>query len=196
MRLFPHNPRKGRGFSTGHNPVTPIGSIGGGRFLKPNNHPVSIAKQIGFTLIELLVVMAIIGILTALGVGNFRSVRAKARDAKKKSDLSQIAKAVEAYYNDHRQFPIGLWGKIICKQPNIPCDWGSEFSDDNGTIYSARLPKDSRADYYYVYIGAGPSFSMYAHLENDNDPSIIDLTGNLCSPNDDCNYRITSTNIQ
>ena len=58
-----------------------------------------------FTLIELLVVIAIIGLLSTLSVVAFNSVRAKARDARRLSDVKQIATALEFYYNDNGRYP-------------------------------------------------------------------------------------------
>jgi len=49
----------------------------------------------GFTLIELLVVIAIIGLLSTLAVVSLNSARAKARDAKRVSDVKQISTLVE-----------------------------------------------------------------------------------------------------
>ena len=46
----------------------------------------------GFTLIELLVVIAIIGIISTLAIVAFSGVRAKANDAKRKFELTQIGK--------------------------------------------------------------------------------------------------------
>lgn len=48
-------------------------------------------KRKGFTLIELLVVIAIIGLLATLAVVSMSSARAKARDAKRVSDIRQMA---------------------------------------------------------------------------------------------------------
>ncbi len=53
----------------------------------------------GFTLIELLVVVAIIGILSSVVLASLNSARKKARDARRKSDLSQIRTALELYYS-------------------------------------------------------------------------------------------------
>lgn len=151
----------------------------------------------GFTLIELLVVIAIIGILTTIGIGNFRTARTKARDAERKSDLQTIAKSLEAYANDYRTFPIASNGRILCQPPSITCNWGESFKDDKGTIYSAKLPKELATNYVYFYESSdGTSFTIYAVLENPNDPAIDDTITAECSPNIACNYKITSTNIQ
>lgn len=52
-------------------------------------------KQKGFTLVELLVVVAIIAILSIIGLTIFTSAQSNARDARRKSDVDAIAKAIE-----------------------------------------------------------------------------------------------------
>jgi general secretion pathway protein G len=59
----------------------------------------------GFTLIELLVVIAIIGLLSTLSVLALNAARARARDAKRISDVQQIQTALEMYYNDMNDYP-------------------------------------------------------------------------------------------
>lgn len=57
-------------------------------------------KNKGFTLIELLVVIAIIGILSSIVLVSLGGARAKARDARRESDIRQISIAMEMLYDD------------------------------------------------------------------------------------------------
>ena len=59
----------------------------------------------GFTLIELLVVIAIIGILSSVVLASLNTARAKARDAKRLSDMHQMQIALEFYYDSFGRYP-------------------------------------------------------------------------------------------
>lgn len=58
-----------------------------------------------FTLIELLVSVAIIGLLATISIIALNSARARARDAKRVSDIKQMQTAIEFYYNNHGHYP-------------------------------------------------------------------------------------------
>lgn len=62
------------------------------------------AKARGFTLIELLVVLAIVGVITAIAVPQFKSYRERSYDVRAESDLRNVAVAEEAYFLDHEQY--------------------------------------------------------------------------------------------
>lgn len=52
----------------------------------------------GFTLVELLVVVAIIAVLSVIGITIFTGVQKNARDARRKADVDSVASAMEANY--------------------------------------------------------------------------------------------------
>jgi len=70
------------------------------------------SRKGGFTLVELMVVIAIIAILTAIIVTGLVASRAKARDAKRASDLSQIQLAIEQFFDRCDQYPVSDSGFI------------------------------------------------------------------------------------
>jgi len=64
------------------------------------------SDKAGFTLIELLVVIAIIGTLSGMVLVAMTDTRAKARDARRNSDITQIRKALELYYAEKGNYPL------------------------------------------------------------------------------------------
>jgi len=59
----------------------------------------------GFTLMEILIAIAIIAILTAIGIVSYGSINRGARNAKRKSDIGQIQSALELYRSDFGYYP-------------------------------------------------------------------------------------------
>jgi len=60
----------------------------------------------GFTLIELLVVIVIMGILVGITLFVYRGAQGRARDAQRQTDIANIQKALELYYDDNGSYPI------------------------------------------------------------------------------------------
>lgn len=105
----------------------------------------------GFTLIELLVVIAIIGLLSAVIIAPIQSSRKKARDAKRVSELREIKKALEIYFDDNGSYP------STCAMSYSGASWAAVLP----TNYLPRMPLDpinttSQYGYYYC-IGYKPS---------------------------------------
>lgn len=168
-------------------------------------------KKSGFTLIELLVTITILGILAAIGLGSFSSAQTKARDSRRKSDLANIAKALEIYYNDFGGYPASNTGGQILgcgAAGTTACSWGANFNA--GPVnYMAILPTDPRGGtgrtYYYEATGGG--FRLYARLENLEDADAVqsgtsagkyNVANLVCDPGEaleGCNYGIASNNL-
>lgn len=169
------------------------------------NSYIGYRKCFGFTLIEVLVVVAILGILSTVAIGSFQSSQMRSRDAKRKSDLKQIANALEVFYSDKGRYPASNNGQIVaCPYSVGACSWGSgEFKDSaTNVIYFKTLPADpSGFSYYYVASSTGSSFQLYAHLENikdlnciNSDCSVSARSGVNCGSV--CNFAITSANVK
>lgn len=165
-----------------------------------------IANIKGFTLIELLLVVGILGILSAALLATLDpfSQFQKGNDSRRKSDLSQIQKAIETYYQDKGKYPINNPAtdyRIYDERTgqNKVIDWGLSWSP-----YMNILPKDSNSSRNYVYKASsdGQSYWIYASLDRGGkDPQACNA-GNLCtnatglSCGGTCNYGVTSTNTQ
>ncbi len=117
-------------------------------------------KQGGFSLVELLIVVAIIILLATISVIALNDQRAKARDAKRTSDVRQIRTALEFYHSDEDQYPVfdnpivlGQKGgeKLCAKSAGAIVSLETPCSQD--TTYMAIIPKDPLPDRQYIYKG-------------------------------------------
>ncbi len=96
----------------------------------------------GFTLIELLVVIAIIGILSSIVIVSLSASRAKARDAKRISDIRTIQLALALYYTDNGMYPKQIYAT------------GASAPDSGlAPTYLPTVPRDPSNNGYYKYGG-------------------------------------------
>ena len=168
-------------------------------------------KNKGFTLVELLVVMAILGVLVTLVAGGFRTAQMRGRDSKRKSDLKEIATALEIFYSDHGEYPNANGEQIQACQYDPAmgsgdCTWGASEFTDGVTTYFKILPEDPVSSQNYVYRvqliadnADNQKYQLFARLENSEDLNC--LGGDCANPPvahscgaDTCNYAITSPN--
>lgn len=136
------------------------------------------SSQAGWTLMELLIVMSIIAILAlmVLLVGWRRNIY-RANDARRKSDLANIRRAFEEYYNDTDSYPatdiLDTCGAPALRSyslAKIQCDPVTRtpylYAPDN----TADLTKGNR---------------ICAKLQDKADPDILSLG---CDPEDGCGW--------
>jgi type IV pilus assembly protein PilA len=66
------------------------------------------SAQEGFTLVELMVVVAIIGVLSAVAVPNFKKYQAKSKSSEAKLQLSAAYTALQSFYSDYDTYHVCL----------------------------------------------------------------------------------------
>ena len=178
----------------------------------------------GFTLIELILVMAIITILSVIGIGTFMQATVKSRDTQRKNDLEQMVRALESFNNDVGRYPKidAFTGAMTCPTYDVPTKsilegpcFGDIFAYLNGNAKSTYLqgvPTDpnSTKKYVYLVLNSDPSgFALYAALENTQDNDVVKTAGVVTNWDSDfppaqagstcgstsCNYKVTESGL-
>ena len=108
---------------TGALPVRPVDGPGFHR-----GDPTAIER--GFTLLELLIVVALIGIIAALAVPQFKHTPQKAKEAVLKEDLYILRDVIDQHFTDKGKYPSTLQDLVdsgyIRKIPVDPITGSSE----------------------------------------------------------------------
>lgn len=161
-------------------------------------------RELGFTLIELILVTAIFGLFASgvIAVINPRSQIEKGNDARRKSDIAQIQRSLESYYQDNGRYPPS--SPVDYKiNPGGKIEWGSAWQP-----YMNIVPQDPSATSHYAYYAStnGQTYILYASLERgDKDPdactgvngcpnmATYGITQHACGGS--CNYGVSSSNV-
>lgn len=141
----------------------------------------------GFTLIELVLVVAIVGIISTMGITSFIGTQGRARDAQRKNDLGETKKALELYRYDSQG------GAFYPSQANLPSLANPPRS------YIKRIPNDPKTGTAYSYTpspaGCGSDctgYTLCATLERPEDPDIKAGAATVCPNSSYGNYGFTN----
>lgn len=160
----------------------------------------------GFTLIELVVSIGILAILSMFLIATLNPIDQfrKARDGQRKSDLSQIKKALEQYYQDHGNYPPNNSSYQIIDFSGNAVVWGGA----SGWVpYMNLVPKDPSDNRKYVYyavdtkgnsgLGTFPQkYYLYTSLEKGpTDPETCNATVQTCISNPTSLQYCTCPNV-
>lgn len=127
-----------------------------------------------FTLIETLIVIAIIGILATVMIISLVAVRDKAKDAKRKSEISQIGKLL-----------VGLGCYLPDDGPGeydlVPLSEELRAKYPEYSKFVSTIPKDPKTgtetESKYIYIvNADKKCAVYANLEDSDEPVTLTIT--------------------
>jgi len=113
-------------------------------------------KKSGFTLVELLIVIAIIAVLSIIGITIYSGIQKNARDSRRKADIDAITKAFEVKYNS-----TGTYGDL---NPSL---------DENKQLFASKqFPKDPQgADYTIIKNPTTGGYRICSILEGNSQPA-------------------------
>ncbi|MFZ2024956.1 MAG: prepilin-type N-terminal cleavage/methylation domain-containing protein [Microgenomates group bacterium] len=133
----------------------------------------------GFTLMEILIAIAIIAVLTAIGIVSYGSINRNARNAKRKSDVGQMQSALELYRSDFGYYPaINTGGMAVAETLEENADFLTYLSDvpvdPKHVSYMYQALSENAGQYYGYCIAATLEPS---DLATDTTCGTLDLGG-------------------
>lgn len=140
-------------------------------------------------------------LVTILGISSFqlKFSQMKARDSQRKSDVELVARALERYYIDYKEYPMATEGGrlVACGERGLTtCNWGSKDSikDYDNVEYLSGLANDPFAykgqKYIYTTDAKRQNFKIFVSLEYKNDKGIRKDLTEECGNGIQCNWYV------
>jgi len=134
-------------------------------------------RQSGFTIVELLIVIVVIGILAALVITTYAGIQAKARNAKRQTDMNAVQTQLEAYFAQNGNYP------TYANLSSSTWDTTNLKSLDQGALHD---PSSSSTG-ITLSLTAGSKVYQYAPLNSSGTSCETD------APPDCATYTLTAT---
>lgn len=129
----------------------------------------------GFTLVELMIVVAIIGILAAIAIPNFRSYQMKSKTSEAKANLGAIKTSQEAFRAENDVYQL-----CATAPANLPGSAKLAWATNAGFTAIGFAPSGNVYYSYGVNAGtlggvanAAPMYAAFAHGDLDNNGTAV-----------------------
>jgi len=130
----------------------------------------------GFTIVELLIVIVVIGILALLVITTYSGIQAKARNAKRESDIKALQTQIEAFFSQKGYYP------SLTDMNTATWLSANMASLDQNALIDPSNPTQSKT------LASAPVAKQYSY-------QVTDSNGNSCEAQDtNCaKYTLTAT---
>jgi prepilin-type N-terminal cleavage/methylation domain-containing protein len=133
----------------------------------------------GFTIVELLIVIVVIGILALLVITTYSGIQAKARNAKRQTDIQSLQTQLEAFFSQNGYYPsLGDMNNATWRGTNM------KSLDQNALVDPSSNCDPSTSS----CLVASPQLKAYSY-------AVTDSSGNPCETTDtNCaKYTLTAS---
>lgn len=104
----------------------------------------------GFTLIELMMVVAIIGILAATAIPNYRNYQCKARQSEVKNALGLVRVSQEAYFAEFQTYAVSLSDISFFSRPDAQYSYSVINASSGGYTIQASGMLNGKTDIWQM----------------------------------------------
>ncbi len=140
----------------------------------------------GFSLVELLVVITIIAIMSIVAYTAVGGQTVKARDARRKQDITTIQQALELYYAENGKYPTpsgtnALQSGSDISLGQIPKKYLSDIPKDPGTanhdyVYVKKITGDPAYQIAATLEGTGEVATFQSYVVGNSDAGLIEVS--------------------